>query len=547
MKTLCKQLYLICFFITTVSVTSFAQDHTILRVENVRSGWNKLKIGNNPASFWTPKVNVTATGNTALTLEFRIPEGTPDMNRVQIRPNGYSGNPVSLAAYLPGGFAFGYDWYTISIPLADFDAAIDFTALNLLQLPYSNNTTPFVMEIRSVSFTGGITPYVWFGDGKRDNIHDGQGVGSQMTAALEKEYFFDIIYDYPGRKNISNISGPIYNRTDECQAVVATCMQDGESRIVAILGTPVTNCKTVAGNYAVQAQLKNTALVTENYTIPNLGPVQATNTVITPPDGVNDGTLETTLINGASSYFLNDNYNGTILLADSVETYIWAKNISDEDIGDIDTDLMGNIYTIQGEALMKYDTDGILLWSMPFGSLVSKAEAIYSDPAGNVYLGLYAGADFFIGDRYLGNDGNASVVIRVSPEGNVDWMRKFNTGRIQDITGDGRGSIYIIGGVHMIRIGVDGNFKWQKTGTAGGTYWGSITSDRQGNVYGGLTMYEGSSFDGIPVNNTPENNGWANGADAGGVVFKIDSSGTIPWLQVLDYSHTIRSMSADNN
>ncbi|MFA0963921.1 T9SS type A sorting domain-containing protein [Roseivirga sp. BDSF3-8] len=508
-----------------------AQDYEILRVENVRNEWNKLKLGNNPSSFWDPQIDVTIGGNTLLEIEFRVSEGSPDMSRVQIRPNGYSGNPVSFANYLPQDFAYGFDWYTISIPLADFDSLIDFTSVYLLQIPYSNMAGTFVMEFRSIEFTGGSTPYVWFGEGKRDNIHDGQGFPGQMTAAVEKEFYYDIHVDLPGRRTYYN-DGLINvgTRSDVCQSALIACMQDDTSRPISFVSDPVSGCKLVPGTYQVNTTLKSGAIHTQDYTVSS-SPSMAVSTDIVPPTASTAGSATLSVQGGAATYFTKESSTYKAF-NDTIEVYNWETdfNVLDNNNLDVQVDLFGNTYVLYDEFLQKRDENGNLLWTLTLSNTGKKAH--YTDPLGNTYITGNAGVNMTAGTRHLGNNNATGFVARVNASGDVDWLRACSEVNPEAATGDARGSVYFLyhtPGATLVRYGVNGHKYWSMSGGSGP--FGGLTSDNEGNIYAGFLA--GPTFAGTPVP-----------AGEGASVIKTSASGVIEWIRRIPYSSDIRGLAA---
>ncbi|HXH19180.1 MAG TPA: T9SS type A sorting domain-containing protein, partial [Chitinophagales bacterium] len=143
-----------------------------LHVVNTAKSWKKLKLGYSSTSLFTPKQNVIAGGNTMMCVTLRGNSAT-DWSRIQIRPQGSISSPVSL-----GGYGLGTSFTEICIPLAAFGPGVDFTQLTLIEIPYSNGAGPFEIDIQRIEFRGGVTPFLWFGDPKTDNKHDGNTASS---------------------------------------------------------------------------------------------------------------------------------------------------------------------------------------------------------------------------------------------------------------------------------------------------------------------------------------------------------------------------------
>jgi hypothetical protein len=55
----------------------------------------------------------------------------------------------------------------------------------MLEFPYSNSAPAFEIHILKIAYTGGSSPFVWFGDNHTNNIHDGQsGGGNSLSAQI---------------------------------------------------------------------------------------------------------------------------------------------------------------------------------------------------------------------------------------------------------------------------------------------------------------------------------------------------------------------------
>lgn len=155
-----------------------------LKVLGLPDGWRKLKLGNNPTSLYTPKVDVTSSGNSVIEIILREPENTLNWSKIDLRPQGKTSNPISLDSYWDQRELLDEGWVKISIPLNAFDASINFTALSNIEFPYSKGAGVFEMHIQDIRFTGGSTEFIWFGEDKTDNIHDGFGNPGQLLAEL---------------------------------------------------------------------------------------------------------------------------------------------------------------------------------------------------------------------------------------------------------------------------------------------------------------------------------------------------------------------------
>lgn len=147
-------------------------------------GYRKLKLGYDSVNIYHATKNVIAGGNNQLEITLRDFDGNADWTKIQVRPNGSIANPVALAPYISQAGGATNQFVTITIPLSAFDSSIDFTKLNVFELPYSANAESFKIGIQKIIFTGGSTPFLWFGDSKIENAFDGGAVGGQLYASL---------------------------------------------------------------------------------------------------------------------------------------------------------------------------------------------------------------------------------------------------------------------------------------------------------------------------------------------------------------------------
>lgn len=160
---------------------SAASDY--LRVSNQNSGFRKLKFGYSATNIYNPPNNVISGGNTHLEITLKNLGGFIDWSSIRLKPMS-TGN-LSLLSYINAAGGVGADWKTISIPLADFDPSVDFTQIAYLEFPYSADAGNFEMAVKSVRFVGGSNPFNWFGDGKNNNSHNGNGGPGELVASIQ--------------------------------------------------------------------------------------------------------------------------------------------------------------------------------------------------------------------------------------------------------------------------------------------------------------------------------------------------------------------------
>ncbi len=167
----------------TASVTGLypsQPDHML--VSNSLTGFRKLKFGYSPLNIYAPYVNVINGGNNAIEITLRDINGGIDWSKIQLRPLGLGS--LNLQPYVNSVGGIGSEWKTIIIPLSDFTTSIDFAAISNIEFPYSASAGNFQLAIKSIRFTGGSTPFVWFGFGKIDNKHNGNGGSGELVANL---------------------------------------------------------------------------------------------------------------------------------------------------------------------------------------------------------------------------------------------------------------------------------------------------------------------------------------------------------------------------
>ena len=155
---------------------------TALVVQNTLGGFRKLKFGYSPTSIYSPLQNVIAGGNTQLEITMKLNSGVVDWTKILLKPMGLGS--LTLQSYIAAAGGLGNTWKVIIVPLADFASTVDFTQVANLEFPYSANAATFEIAISCMKFTGGTTPFIWFGEGKTDNKHNGTGGSGELVASL---------------------------------------------------------------------------------------------------------------------------------------------------------------------------------------------------------------------------------------------------------------------------------------------------------------------------------------------------------------------------
>jgi hypothetical protein len=172
-------------------------DPAWIHVTNNQTGYRKLKIGYDPKSLYTPRQNVISGGNTVLEITLKDAAGNTNWAKIQVRPQGSTVTPISLAPYISAVGGITSEWKTISIPLSAFDASIDFSQISLIELPYSLSAGNLDLGIQRIAFTGGSEPFIWFGGSKTDNSHNGNGGAGELAAS--------VIPSAPGGPGVSHV------------------------------------------------------------------------------------------------------------------------------------------------------------------------------------------------------------------------------------------------------------------------------------------------------------------------------------------------------
>jgi hypothetical protein len=168
----------------TLKLSAEIANPASLHVVNNQTGYRKLKIGYSPTNLYTPLNNVISGGNTALEITICNFGASIDWSKIQIRPQSSSSAPVVLAPYVIAAGGIGSAWKTISIPLSDFDPSINLMQISLIEFPYSAGGGNFNIGISKMAFTGGATPFIWFGPDHTNNIHNGNNGAGELLANL---------------------------------------------------------------------------------------------------------------------------------------------------------------------------------------------------------------------------------------------------------------------------------------------------------------------------------------------------------------------------
>jgi hypothetical protein len=352
------------------------------------------------------------------------------------------------------------------------------------------------MELRSVEFTGGTSPYVWFGDGKRDNIHDGNGFGGQVIAAVEKEFYFQYDYSYPGRVEVAFYKEyrEGYYLIDSCQIPRVSCLQDDEKRPVVFLDSVVNNCEFIPGMHTIQATLKEGTLITESFTIPNLEPLSLVSADLTPPTDTVDGNIEVTVKGGRAPYFFTQQglsyQRSEGVFNEITNPFQWSYRpiydyLAIKHFPALQVDLYENVYVQSGKSVDKVNKNGEKLWGLEISN--GFINQLYVDPNGTLYVSGIAESGFNLEGRHLGVDTSTSFIARINTNGQLEWLRKIGTDEIIAINSNKKGSLYLLtGSLRFIKMRVNGSMNYSvllNTEYKSLREFGKIAFDDKGNVY----------------------------------------------------------------
>ena len=153
-----------------------------LKVVNNQSGFRKLKLGYSTNNLYGSPQNVIADGNDSLIIVMKDFTGNADFTSIIIKPSGIG--TITLAPFISNAMDMGNGWKKLSIPLSVFDPSIDFSQISMFEFPYSANAGNFELGFSLIKFVGAATPFVWFGEGKTNNIHDGFNGPGQLLASV---------------------------------------------------------------------------------------------------------------------------------------------------------------------------------------------------------------------------------------------------------------------------------------------------------------------------------------------------------------------------
>jgi hypothetical protein len=115
--------------------------------------------------------NVAAGGNTHLCITLRDATVSGSMSKVHIR---LKGSVATEDTRITNNYPLGCvprEWTTVCIPLSFFPGT-NFNALPYVEI-FNSAADPYELHILKIEFTGGSTPFLWFGENHTDNYVSG--------------------------------------------------------------------------------------------------------------------------------------------------------------------------------------------------------------------------------------------------------------------------------------------------------------------------------------------------------------------------------------
>ena len=214
--------------------------------------------------------------------------------------------------------------------------------------------------------------------------------------------------------------------------------------------------------------------------------------------------------------------------------------------------------------LAAYETNGTVRWALRFaGGSTDNVNGLAMDAAGNIFVaGQFSGTVDFGGTNLTSSGSQDAFVAKVSPDGMVQWVRRFGDQSLSAANAialgiDGTitiaGSFYTVihFGEHCLtgrgdsdmfvaRLDADGNVLWAQSGGGTSTEVGqSVAVDRDGHTYVSGYFYGNPTFSSTNLNGV-------GGQD--GFLCRYEANGSLTWSRlVAGNSHDdIRSLALDS-
>lgn len=150
---------------TITVATPSTSAETYLEITNP-GGYTNVIIGYDPAHPWAPRLS-PASGQTSLSLRLRNLGAAVDWSKVRLRVQGDNNKSVMIGNYIPAGTNTA-DWFTITVPISAFPAGA-FDNMTMFSLFNDSGSNAFKIGVSRIVFSGGVTPFVWYGAPEKTN------------------------------------------------------------------------------------------------------------------------------------------------------------------------------------------------------------------------------------------------------------------------------------------------------------------------------------------------------------------------------------------
>jgi len=164
--------------------TAVVNTPNYLKFVNTTTNSLNLKVLYGATTSWVNK-NVIAGGNNMLCITLRDATNPGTISKVHVR---LKGSLQTEATRITNNYPVGCvprGWTTICIPLSNYPTT-DFTAVPYVEI-FNSAAGPYELHILKIEFTGGATPFLWFGGSQTTNYVSGNTAafnGSLVTGGL---------------------------------------------------------------------------------------------------------------------------------------------------------------------------------------------------------------------------------------------------------------------------------------------------------------------------------------------------------------------------
>ncbi len=257
--------------------------------------------------------------------------------------------------------------------------------------------------------------------------------------------------------------------------------------------------------------------------------------------GETDGALDGSNAGGLDAFVAKYDEGGNLLWTRQLGTYWWdtSSGVSADGLGNVyisgftKGDLEGRGAGLEDAFVSKYDGDGNLLWTRQPGTWdIDKSDGVSADGLGNVYITGYTRAD--LAGPHVGS--RDAFLIKYDSDGDVLWSEQLGTlfaDRSFGVSADGLGNVYICGETQgdlgdgewsifddafVAKYDEAGNLLWtQELGTPDWDSSFAVSADGLGNVY--ISGWTDGDLDG------------PNAGDGDAFVAKYDGTGNLLWTR----------------